>query len=80
MTYVGVAGGRGAGEGVVHVDCPLETFAGVGVSCGQHHFSGGLRNRLGIIGWRCVCMIIHLRELPCYVPVGVPGSGALLFG
>ena len=31
-TYVGVAGGRGAGEGVVHVDCPLETFAGLGVS------------------------------------------------
>jgi hypothetical protein len=29
-TYVGVAGGRGAGEGVVHVDCPLETFPGFG--------------------------------------------------
>jgi len=35
-TYVGVARGRGAGEGVVHVNCPLETFAGVGVSCGEH--------------------------------------------
>lgn len=25
---VGVTGGRGAGESVVHVDCPLEAFAG----------------------------------------------------
>lgn len=32
MTYVGIAGGRGAGEGVVHVDCPLEAFADLVVS------------------------------------------------